>query len=116
MAVASETSGVTLLAFTGNADKERYPGYNLSPLAPDRSGVERSATELAAKIRLGWNLGNALEATGGETGWHNPVVTPELIDLVHRSGFNAIRIPCSWNQHVEDPATAKIKASWLERV
>lgn len=116
IAGTSETPGTSTCSFTENADKERYPGYNTSPLAPDLSGVEHSAMELAAKIRLGWNLGNALEATGGETGWHNPVVTPEMIDLVHRSGFNAIRIPCSWNQHVEDQATAKIKASWLARV
>jgi len=116
MAWGSVTLRSTTLPFTGKAGQDRYPGYNISPVAPDKSGVESSATELAAKIRLGWNLGNALEATGGETGWHNPVVTPEMIDLVHRSGFNAIRIPCSWNQHVEDQTTAKIKASWLARV
>lgn len=116
MAWGSVTLRSTTLPFTGKAGQDRYPGYNISPVAPDKSGVESSATELAAKIRLGWNLGNALEATGGETGWHNPMVTPEMIDLVHRSGFNAIRIPCSWNQHVEDQTTAKIKASWLARV
>ena len=106
----------TTISFTERPDKDHYPGYNISPVAPDKSGVERSATELAAKIRLGWNLGNALEASGGETGWGNPRVTPEMIDLVRQSGFNAIRIPCSWTQHVGDKTTAKIKASWLERV
>lgn len=112
----SVSAEVTTLPFSENPDKNRYPGYNIAPVAPDKSGMESSATELAAKMRLGWNLGNALEATGGETGWGNPRVTPEMIDLVRQSGFNAIRIPCSWNQHVEDKTTAKIKASWLERV
>lgn len=29
---------------------------------------------------------------------------------------NAIRIPCSWNQHLENHSTAKIKIAWLNRV
>ncbi len=93
-----------------------YPGYNTNPIAPDSSGMSSSASGLAAKIKVGWNIGNTLEATGGETSWGNPMVTNELIQLVKQSGFNAIRIPCSWNQYVEDTATAKIKSSWLNRV
>jgi aryl-phospho-beta-D-glucosidase BglC (GH1 family) len=95
---------------------EMYPDYNTSPQEPDATGMGSTAAELAAKINLGWNLGNSLEATGGETAWGNPPVTKALIDLVRQSGFNAIRIPCSWNQYVEDISTAKIKASWLSRV
>ena len=93
-----------------------YPGYNTNPIAPDSSGMSSSASGLAAKIKVGWNIGNSLEATGGETSWGNPLVTKELIQLVKQNGFNAIRIPCSWNQFLEDSATAKIKSSWLNRV
>ncbi|MGC8803720.1 MAG: glycoside hydrolase family 5 protein, partial [Bacteroidales bacterium] len=32
------------------------------------------------------------------------------------SGFNAIRIPCSWNQYVIDQETAQIDPNWLDRV
>ena len=57
-----------------------------------------------------------LEATGGETGWGNPKVTKELIDLVKANGFNAVRIPCSWNRTFTNSTTAKIKTEWLDRV
>lgn len=94
---------------------EIYPNYNTSPQAPDETGMTSTAAELAAKINLGWNLGNSLEATGGETAWGNPKTTKALIDLVKQSGFNAIRIPCSWNQYA-NAATAEIQADWLQRV
>lgn len=93
-----------------------YPSYNTNPIAADASGMGSSAVELAAKIKLGWNIGNTLEATGGETAWGNPKVTKELIDAVKAKGFNAIRIPCSWNQNLENASTAKIKTEWLNRV
>ncbi|MHC0446656.1 cellulase family glycosylhydrolase [Flavobacterium sp. 3-218] len=93
-----------------------YPSYNTNPIATDASGMGSSAVELAAKIKLGWNIGNTLEATGGETAWGNPKVTKALIDAVKANGFNAIRIPCSWNQNLENAATAKIKTDWLNRV
>lgn len=93
-----------------------YPNYNTSPQAPDATGMSSTAVELAAQINLGWNIGNTLEASGGETAWGNPKVTKALIDLVKQNGFNAIRIPCSWNQYMENSTTAKLKADWLNRV
>jgi endoglucanase len=93
-----------------------YPSYNTSPLPPNQTGVTSSATQLAANIRLGWNIGNSLEAIGGETAWGNPQVTKALIDLAKQSGFNAIRIPCSWDQYMANSTTAQLKIEWLNRV
>jgi aryl-phospho-beta-D-glucosidase BglC (GH1 family) len=95
---------------------ELYPSYNISPLPPDTNGMNSTAQEIASKIVLGWNLGNSLEATGGETAWGNPKVTKAFIDFVKQSGFNAIRIPCSWNQYMANSSTAQIKTDWLNRV
>lgn len=92
-----------------------YPNYNTNPVAPDRSGMTKDATALAAEMTLGWNLGNTLEATGGETAWGNPAATLELIQLVKQSGFNVIRLPAAWNQYA-DQTTAKINITWLNRV
>ena len=92
-----------------------YPDYNSNPLPADRSGMESNAREIAARIQSGWNIGNTLEAIGGETAWGNPKVSPELISLVKQSGFDAVRIPVSWNQYA-DPETAEINASWLNRI
>lgn len=94
---------------------ETYPNYNTNPLPPDPTGMPSNAVQLAANIRLGWNLGNSLEATGGETAWGNPVTTQALIDKVKQSGFNAVRIPCSWNQYA-NASSAQIQAQWLDRV
>lgn len=93
-----------------------YPSYNTSPIADDVTGMGSTASELATKMKLGWNIGNTLEATGGETAWGNPKVTKALIDLVKANGFNAIRIPCSWNQNLANSTTAQIKTEWLNRV
>lgn len=93
-----------------------YPSYNTSPIAPDATGMSSTAVQLAANIKLGWNIFNTMEAPGGETGWGQPVITQQLIDLVKSSGINAIRIPCSWNGHLINQATAQIDPAWLARV
>ena len=93
-----------------------YPSYNTSPNAPDATGMSSNASLIASKINLGWNIGNTLEATGGETAWGNPLITQALIDLVKKNGFNAIRIPCSWNQYMANNLTAQLKTEWLNRV
>jgi endoglucanase len=93
-----------------------YPSYNTNPIPANAAGMNSSATELASKISLGWNIGNSLEATGSETAWGNPKITKELIDLVKQNGFNAIRIPCSWNQYLSNSSTAEIKTEWLDRI
>ena len=97
------------------ASASLYPSYNANPIAADASGMSSTAVELAAKMKLGWNIGNTMEATGGETAWGNPKVTKALIDLVKANGFNAIRIPCSWNQYA-NASTAKLQTVWIDRV
>jgi endoglucanase len=92
-----------------------YPSYNTSPLPPDPTGMSSSAVQLAAKFKLGWNLGNTLEATGGETAWGNPQATQALIDKVKASGFTAVRLPCSWDQYASQ-TTGKIQDAWISRV
>lgn len=94
-----------------------YPSYNTSPQPPDATGMSSSAVQLADKIKLGWNIGNTMEAPGGETGWGNPVITEDYIKFVKQNGFNAIRIPCAWNwYHVDNKTTAHIDQNWLNRV
>lgn len=94
-----------------------YPSYNTSPLAPDATGMGSNAVELAAKMKLGWNIGNTMEAFGNETGWGNPPITEDYVKFVKANGFNAIRIPCAWNwHHVDNKATAHIDVNWLNRV
>ncbi len=96
---------------TGNL----YPSYNLSPKPADAAGMS-TAVELAAKFKLGWNIGNTFEAPGGETGWGSPVITEEYVKAVKQLGFSAIRIPCAWNFHLDNEATAHLDQNWVNRV
>lgn len=79
------------------------------------AGMEKDAIELVKSIDMGWNLGNTLESTGGETAWGAPMTSQAIIDKVKELGFNAVRIPCSWNQYLEEDGIT-IQAAWMNRV
>ncbi len=85
--------------------------------ASDSDEALPTAKEIASKMYCGVNIGNTLEATGGETSWGNPKVTATYVAGLKALGFNAVRIPCAWYScHLEDASTYKIKTDWLERV
>mgnify|MGYP003945176951 CR=1 FL=1 len=94
-----------------------FPSYNTSPKAPDQTGMNSTAVQLAAKMKLGWNIGNTMESPGGESGWGNPQITESYVKFVKQTGFNAVRIPCSWDwKHLSDRQKATIDPAWLNRV
>lgn len=85
-------------------------------IAPDPSNMgTMTSVELTAQMHAGWNLGNSLEATGGETAWGNPATTKAFIDAVKAAGFDTIRIPVSWSQF-SDASTYTIDPVWMARV
>jgi len=83
---------------------------------PGTPGTMRSLTslQLSPSLMPGWNLGNSLEATGGETNWGNPVVTQAMLNTVKAAGFNSVRIPLSWKQYAD--SNDNIRADWMARV
>lgn len=85
------------------------------------------ATDLVKEMRMGWNLGNTLDSWRDdlviteptykfETAWGNPETTQELIDTVIAQGFNVIRIPVSWRNHIGEAPEYKIEERWMQRV
>jgi len=92
-----------------------YPSYNLHPQPADSTGMTSTAVQIASNIKLGFNFGNTMEAIGGETAWGNPLITEAQVKLVKDSGFDAIRLPVSWDQYANQE-TAQISAEWLNRV
>ncbi|WP_433793663.1 cellulase family glycosylhydrolase [Actinoplanes sp. CA-252034] len=84
-------------------------GLSTAGPASARESVRTPAQAVAA-MQPGWNLGNTFDATGDdETSWGNPRVTRELLADIRDQGFNSIRIPVTWGQHlgsdlVLDPA------------
>lgn len=80
-----------------------------------------SSMDLVADMKIGWNLGNTLDATGGmglssEWSWGNPKTSEEMIDAILEAGFNVIRIPVTWEGHFGAAPEYKIQEKWLERV
>ncbi len=87
--------------------------------APD-SDEFRSAQEIVSSIKVGWNLGNSLECydykewtDDGETAWGNPTTTKDMITSVKNAGFNAVRIPVTWGEHMNGNT---IDEAWMNRV
>ena len=72
-----------------------------------------TAQQVASNIKVGWNLGNTLEAICGETVWGNPTTTQKLIDSVKAAGYDAVRLPCAWDCHTTNGV---INAAWIARV
>jgi hypothetical protein len=71
-----------------------------------------TAQNIASKMKLGWNLGNMLEAT-----WINHFASTNqtTIDSVKAAGFNTIRLPVAWFYH-SDTINCKIDVAWLAHV
>ncbi|OUM60135.1 glycoside hydrolase family 5 protein, partial [Piromyces sp. E2] len=86
------------------------------------------STELVKDIKLGWNLGNALDAectswldydydqTASETCWGNVKTTENLFITLMNKGFNLFRIPVTWKGHFGAAPDYKINDRWLARV
>ena len=85
-------------------------------VAPDSEGMNLSAIEWTRDVVMGWNLGNALESSGGETNWGNPKTTQAMIKAVADAGFNAIRIPVRWTEQRADAQNMVVRDTWLARV
>jgi endoglucanase len=92
--------------------------YNSGAATATRSATTgmRSLTsvQLSQLMGAGWNLGNSMEAIGGETAWGNPVPTQALMNAVKSAGFKTIRIPLSWTQYSD--ANYNISSTWMAHV
>ncbi len=80
------------------------------------------SSELVKEIKVGWSLGNTLDANGvdgvtgldSETSWGNPKATYELFTAVKDAGFNIVRIPVTWTDHMDEEGN--IDEEWMDRV
>jgi endoglucanase len=75
-----------------------------------------TSMELVREMGIGWNLGNTLDATGGELVWGNPLTTQAMIQAIAASGFASIRIPVTWRQHFGSAPDYLIDKGWIDRV
>lgn len=99
------------------------PVFNKNLSIVDKNSCEISditSVEIIKDMRTGWNLGNTLDATGGdglssETSWSQPLTTKKMIDELTYSGMRTIRIPVSWHNHIIDD-NYTIDPEWMKRV
>lgn len=73
-----------------------------------------TAAEAVKNMKVGWNLFNTFESASAntndmwiehaycdnyETACGNPITKPELMKMIRKAGFNAVRIPVTWYPH-----------------
>ena len=86
---------------------------------------ENEAMAFVREMKTGWVLGNTFDAFYGETkshkgglemekSWTGVYTSREAIAAVKTAGFNAVRIPVSWHNHVDE--NDQIDPAWLARV
>ena len=85
---------------------------------------ENEALAFVKSMKAGWNLGNTFDAVDAtwlsnkldyEKAWVGVKTTEEMVKAVRDAGFNTIRIPVSWHNHVSGD-DYKIDREWLDRV
>lgn len=103
----------TISAETSEIEKD-------DPVSPEKSGEFRTSRQIADAIKVGWNLGNTFDCYDSnhtkistETSWGNIKTTEEMINGIKDAGFNAIRIPVTWGEHMDGNV---IQTEWLDRI
>ncbi len=105
------------LTFITDAGTTTINGYTVKPI-PDNE-----AFEYISGMGAGINLGNAFDASdctwlsdelAYESAWCRARTSYAYIDSLCNEGFNVIRIPVSWHNHVD--ADYNISGPWLDRV
>ncbi len=105
-------------------------GLNVAPFTMEIEAADQlTAFEITEEMQIGWNLGNTLDAymsknnepiesygLEAETCWGNPKTTQAMIDAVKAKGFNTVRVPVTWFQHVDKNNGYKIDEAWMARV
>lgn len=113
----SNSTGTTTITETTNSEDAIEASETDTPTTEEVDAM--TSAEIVDDIIVGWNLGNSLDSydTGTddtETGWGNPKTTQAMFEAVQNAGFNAVRIPVTWGEHMSDDGT--IDTDWMARV
>ncbi|MDT0645579.1 cellulase family glycosylhydrolase [Zunongwangia sp. F260] len=108
-----DTQEIMVTQAAAEAPPAETPEATIPPDETDMRAL--TSVELANEMQIGWNLGNSLDAIGGETAWGNPMVNEQLIQSVKEAGFNAVRIPVAWSKF-SDEENFTITEDWMNRV
>lgn len=112
---SSSSSSSSVSSSSSSVSSVSSVSSSSSSSSSSSTGDEPTAVELTDEMGVGWNLGNTLDAIGGETAWGNPETTQALIDSVADAGFKTIRVPVAWSKF-SDAENFVIEQSWMNRV
>lgn len=110
----------------GDNNNNNTDDDNNSTIIDERN--TKTAAEAVKEMKIGWNLGNALDSCDYkkmylgeekaieyyETVWGNPITTKEMIDEVKKAGFESVRLPVTYYDHIKPDGV--IDEKWFERV
>lgn len=87
------------------------------------------AFEFVRSIQAGWNLGNTFDCVAHpeqlragkqpevfESAWGNIPVNRGQLEAIRDAGFNALRIPVTWFQHIGEAPDYRIDEDWMIRI
>lgn len=80
----------------------------------EQAADNQAAFDLAARMRIGLNLGNALEAPS-EGAW-GLTLTETDFRLISEAGFQCIRLPVRWSAHANEKAPYTISPDFFKRI
>lgn len=118
------SSSSSVISSSSSSEKSSESSSQIPVETPKKSDLsEITGLELAQRIKVGWNLGNAFDASDCtwvsdemlyESAWNGDMTAEQHIETLKQAGFNAVRIPVSWHNHVSE--NYSISEKWLSRV
>ena len=142
--VANNTSDTNNTNDKNNTNDTNTDTSDKSEVETEKPNTENntkfeSAFDAVYNMKSGVNLGNGFDSTSfnenefllgkegwilqytdktpqsWEKAWGQPVTTKELIQGIKKAGFNAVRVPVTWAEHMNFE-TGKIDDVWMNRV
>ena len=122
---ASATGGATGSAGAAGHAAGGGPGTGGNPGTGGISGTGGSSggttgqltpQQVVKLMPPGWNLGNSFDGNPTVTSWGNPTPSQTLIKAVHAAGFNTLRLPVTWTDHIGAAPTYTIDSAWMNQV
>jgi aryl-phospho-beta-D-glucosidase BglC (GH1 family) len=120
------------LVSTLSASALAVSGMGVLPAAPVSAAslTGQDAKGIVSKMTIGWNLGNTLDSYNDNLGinnapskfakaWGNPEPTAEQFQAIKDGGFNTVRIPTTWYQHIQWDDSSKmylVNDTWMDYV
>lgn len=119
MLAATACNGSTPAAEAESTTTTAAEDYTEAPLGSENYAVvSNNGTQFVNRLKVGWSLGNTFDATSSglsaETSWCGIKTTEQMIKDIHAGGFETIRIPVSWHNHVDEDFN--IDVDWINRV